>query len=96
VIGIIMIVCGMIVIGATSLIQARGSRLHVRGIATALAVALIISLYTLVDGTAVKSGPALQYGLTMFMMVPMLTTIYNVRRFGWKHLRGRGTDRASR
>jgi drug/metabolite transporter (DMT)-like permease len=86
--GIIMIVLGMIVIGATSLIQARGSRLHVRGIATALAVALIISLYTLVDGTAVKSGPALQYGLTMFMMVPMLTTIYNVRRFGWKHFAG--------
>lgn len=84
VIGIILIVLGMIVIGATSLIQARGSRLHIKGILTALTVALIISLYTLIDGIAVKDGPALNYGLTMFMMVPVLTTVYNLRRFGWK------------
>ncbi|MCK6538798.1 MAG: DMT family transporter [Anaerolineales bacterium] len=83
-IGIGLIVCGMIVIGATSLIQNPGSRIHFRGILTALAVALIISLYTLIDGTAVKNGPALHYGLTMFMMVPVLTTTYNLRRFGWK------------
>lgn len=82
--GIIMIVCGMIVIGATSLIQARGSRVHIKGIATALTVALIISLYTLIDGTAVKNGSPLSYALTMFMLVPFLTTTYNVRRFGWK------------
>ncbi|HET9589838.1 MAG TPA: DMT family transporter [Anaerolineales bacterium] len=83
VLGIVMIVCGMIVIGGTSLIQNRGSRLHLRGIATALAVALIISIYTLVDGTAVKNGPPLPYGLSMFMLVPVLTTTYNVRRYGW-------------
>ena len=84
-VGISMIVCGMVMIGATSLIQHRGSRLHFRGVITALAVALIISLYTLIDGTAVKNGPPLPYALTMFMFVPVLTTTYNVRRFGWKH-----------
>jgi drug/metabolite transporter (DMT)-like permease len=83
--GISMVVGGMIIIGATSLIQNRGSRLHIKGILTALAVALTISLYTLVDGTAVKNGPPLPYALTMFMFVPILTTTYNVRRFGWKH-----------
>lgn len=81
--GIGMIVSGMIVIGATSLIQSRGNRLHLKGIATALAVALIISIYTLVDGTAVKKGSPLSYGLSMFMLVPFLTTTYNVRRYGW-------------
>jgi drug/metabolite transporter (DMT)-like permease len=85
VLGISLIVGGMIIIGATSLIQNRGSRLQIRGILTALAVALIISLYTLIDGTAVKNGPPLPYALTMFMFVPVLTTTYNVRRFGWKH-----------
>jgi drug/metabolite transporter (DMT)-like permease len=84
IVGIIMIVCGMIVIGATSLIQARGSRIHIKGILTALAVALIISLYTLIDGTAVKDGPPLPYALTMFMLVPIVTTTFNLRRFGWK------------
>jgi len=85
VIGILMIVSGMIIIGATSLIQNRGSRLHFRGVLTALAVALTISLYTFIDGTAVKHGPPLPYALTMFMFVPILTTSYNVHRFGWKH-----------
>jgi len=84
-IGVGLIVCGMIVIGATSLIQARGSKLHVKGILTALTVALIISLYTLIDGTAVKNGSPLSYALTMFMLVPTITTIYNIRRFGWSH-----------
>lgn len=85
ILGISMVVIGMIMIGATSLIQSRGSRLHVKGILTALAVALVISLYTLIDGTAVKQGPPLPYALTMFMFVPVLTTAYNVRRFGWEH-----------
>ena len=85
ILGISMIVSGMVIIGATSLIQSRGSRLHLKGVLTALAVALIISLYTLIDGTAVKNGPPLPYALTMFMLVPILTTTYNVRRFGWKH-----------
>jgi drug/metabolite transporter (DMT)-like permease len=82
--GISMIVTGMVIIGATSLIQNRGSRLHIKGVIVALSVALLISLYTLIDGTAVKHGPALPYALTMFMFVPVLTTAYNVRRFGWE------------
>ena len=82
--GIGMIVAGMVIIGATSLIQNRGSRLHIKGVLIALSVALIISLYTLIDGTAVKNGPPLPYALTMFMLVPAITTTYNVRRFGWK------------
>lgn len=84
ILGIVLIVFGMIVIGATSLVRARGSRFRLKGIVTALAVALIISLYTLIDGTAVRNGPPLPYALTMFMLVPILTTAYNLRRFGWE------------
>ncbi len=85
ILGIGMIVAGMVIIGATSLLQNRGSRLHLKGVLVALSVALIISLYTLIDGTAVKNGPPLPYALTMFMLVPFITTTYNLRRFGWKH-----------
>ena len=84
ILGVSTIVGGMVIIGATSLIQNRGSRLHLKGVAIALAVALIISLYTLIDGTAVKNGPPLPYALTMFLFVPVLTTTYNIRRFGWR------------
>jgi drug/metabolite transporter (DMT)-like permease len=83
-IGIGLIVCGMITIGATSLIQNRGSRLHFKGITLALTVALMISFYTLVDGAAVQNGPPLSYGLLMFTLVPFPTTIFNLRRYGWK------------
>lgn len=84
ILGVMLIVCGMIVIGATSLVQARGSRIRIKGILTALSVALVISLYTLIDGTAVKNGPTVPYALTMFMLVPLITTTYNLHRFGWK------------
>ena len=84
-IGIGLIVCGMITIGTTSLIQNRGSKLHTKGILLALTVALMISFYTLVDGAAVQNGSPLSYGLLMFTLVPLLTTPYNIRRYGWKH-----------
>lgn len=84
IVGVGLIVCSMVLIGATSLVQNRLSKLHLKGIALALAVALMISLYTLVDGTAVKSGPPLPYALTMFAFIPILTTAYNLHRYGYK------------
>jgi uncharacterized membrane protein len=84
-IGLAMITGGMIVIGATTLLNNKNEKPHLRGILTALSVALIISIYTFIDGTAVKSGPALPYGLSMFVMVPFVTTPYIARRYGWSH-----------
>jgi drug/metabolite transporter (DMT)-like permease len=82
--GLAMITGGMMVIGATTLIQGRGGeKPHLRGILTALAVAFIISVYTFVDGRAVKSGPALPYGLSMFVMIPFVTTPYLTHHYGW-------------
>jgi drug/metabolite transporter (DMT)-like permease len=81
--GIGLIVCGLVIIGATSLFQNHTSKPQFRGIALALTVAFIISLYTLVDGAAVKRGPALPYGLSFFVLMPMLTTPLVVRHYGW-------------
>jgi drug/metabolite transporter (DMT)-like permease len=81
--GVALIVCGMIIIGATSLVQNPGNKFHVKGVWTALSVALMISLYTFVDGFAVKNAPPLTYGLAMFVLVPIPTTIYNLRKYGW-------------
>ena len=84
ILGILLIVGGMIVIGTTSLGQTQGRRVRPTGIFTALTVALIISLYTFVDGSAVQDGSPLPYALTMFALVPVLTTAYNLRRYGGK------------
>ena len=94
-IGLGMITGGIVLIGATTLLQNKGQKPHLRGILTALSVALVISIYTFIDGTAVKNGPALPYGLSMFVMVPFVTTPYLVNRYGiesfkrvWKNYRG--------
>jgi len=83
--GIAMITGGIIVIGATTLLNNKSEKPHLRGILTALSVALVISIYTFIDGTAVKNGPVLPYGLSMFVMVPFVTTPYLTRKYGWGH-----------
>ena len=82
-IGLGMITSGIILNGATTLWKNNGEKPHLKGILTALSVALVISIYTFIDGTAVKNGPALPYGLSMFVMVPFVTTPYIASRYGW-------------
>ncbi|MCJ7432612.1 MAG: DMT family transporter [Anaerolineales bacterium] len=81
--GLAMITGGMVIIGATSLLQNPENKPHLKGIAIALTVAFVISIYTLIDGTAVKDGPPLPYALSMFAMVPLITAPFLVRRYGW-------------
>jgi len=82
-IGIVIIICGLIIIGGTSLFQPHTGQLQFKGIAIALLIALVISIYTLIDGFAVKHGPALSYGLSLFMLTPVLTTPFLVHHYGW-------------
>jgi drug/metabolite transporter (DMT)-like permease len=83
--GLTMITLGIISIGATTLWQNHGEKPHVKGILVALSVSLTISLYTLIDGTAVKHGPTLPYGLSMFVMIPCIITPYLTRNYGLSH-----------
>ncbi|MDD2921753.1 MAG: EamA family transporter [Anaerolineales bacterium] len=83
--GLAMITLGIVSIGATTLLNNHEEKPHLKGILIALSVAFIISVYTFVDGFAVKHGGALQYGLSMFVMIPTITTPYITRKYGWKH-----------
>jgi drug/metabolite transporter (DMT)-like permease len=82
--GLAMITVGIMTIGATTLLKGKvGEKPHLHGILTALAVAFIISVYTFVDGRAVRITPVLPYGLSMFVMIPFVTTPYLTHRYGW-------------
>jgi len=83
-IGLAMIVGGIVAIGTTSLLKKRGGKPHLKGILIALFLALLISVYTFIDGMAVKHEPALPYGALMFSMIPFITTPYMTRKYGWE------------
>jgi len=86
--GLIMIIGGLILSGASSLIQNRKNIPNIQGIAAALGTAFFISMYTFVDGSAVKRGPALAYGILMFTLIPVWLTPIVLRKYGWSQVVG--------
>ena len=82
-IGVSLVVVGLAIIGATSLFQNGAARPQFRGIAIALSVAFVISLYTLVDGFAVKRTAALPFSMMLFIIMPVFTTPIIARSYGW-------------
>ena len=86
--GLILIVSGLILTGASSLIQNWKNIPNIKGIGAALATALFISVYTFIDGIAVKRGPALPYGLLMFSLIPVWSTPFVLRNYGWTQVIG--------
>lgn len=87
-VGLVMIISGLILTGTSSLIQNRRNLPNIKGIAAALITAFLISVYTFVDGIAVKRAPALPYGLLMFTLIPVWSTPVVLRRYGWSQMMG--------
>lgn len=86
--GLGMIVLGLVIIGGSGLVNG-GIKSHaLKGIWPALATALLISTYTAIDGAAVKLGPSLPYGISIFALVPLMVTPLVLPRYGWAKLSG--------
>jgi drug/metabolite transporter (DMT)-like permease len=90
ILGLGLIIGGLFIIGISTLLQSHVSHLHFKGIAIALFIALLISIYTTIDGAAVRHGAsyALPYVMTMFALVPLPVTPFIVREYGWQRLKG--------
>ncbi|MGE5248917.1 MAG: EamA family transporter, partial [Bacteroidota bacterium] len=85
--GLALIIGGLMVIGSSALAGGAGGRLHLGGAASALGVAVLISIYTVIDGTAVKRVPALPYAFLIFALLPLPLMPFVARQYGWKRLR---------
>ena len=85
-IGIILVICGLTIIGVSSLLANHTNKPQLKGISLALSIALVISIYTLIDGFAVKNSPAINYGLSLFILMPVMTTPLVIRHYGWQHM----------
>ena len=85
-IGLGLIIAGLLMIGSSALLGSQVNQLHVRGIAVAVFIALLISIYSVIDGAAVKVGSATAYVLTMFALVPIPITPFILKQYGWSYL----------
>lgn len=86
-IGLGLIVGGLGIMGINTLLEAQERSLHLKGIGLALATALFISIYTAIDGTAVKQGPAPAYAFLIFVCVPLPVTPFILKRYRWPQLK---------
>lgn len=86
--GLGLIVGGLTIIGTGPLWAAQGRHVHLKGIALGLAVAVCISLYTAIDGTAVKRGYTLAYAFAVFSLIPLPLTPFILIRYPRRELAG--------
>lgn len=86
-IGLGIMVLGLLMIGASNLVQARAHAPHLRDILMALLLALLISIYSAIDGAAVKHTPPFAYTILVFFLAPVLTAPWALRYVGWEKLK---------
>ena len=85
--GLGLIIGGLLIIGINTLSQAHVTHLHFKGAAVALFIALLISIYTTIDGAAVRNGFALPYVMSMFAFVPLPLTPFIFREYKWTRIK---------
>lgn len=83
--GLVIIILGLLVVGGSGWLLASGKP-HWRGILPALVLALCISIYTVIDGAAVKLTSPIAYAALIYFVSSLFMTPFIVRRFGWQRL----------
>ena len=96
VIGLALIIGGLIIIGVNTLLQKHVTRLHFKGVAVALFIALLISTYTFIDGTAVKRGSPMPYVMSVFILVPFGLSPFILRQYNWARIKSALMDQPVR
>jgi drug/metabolite transporter (DMT)-like permease len=86
--GLGLIIGGLLIIGINTLTQAHVTHVHFKGTAIAVFIALLISIYSAIDGAAVRHGFALPYVMSMFAFVPIPVTPLIFRQYRWEKIKG--------
>ena len=84
-IGLATLICGLVIVGSSDWLLRRGQKTTSRrGVALALAVALLISIYSTIDGAAVQRTPPTQYTILVLGMTGPLFSPFILRRYPWQ------------
>jgi drug/metabolite transporter (DMT)-like permease len=82
--GMGLIVAGLLTVGATGSVPGRPRLRHpARGTSFALVLALLISIYSVVDGAAVKRADPFAYTVIVFALTTLVLTPLVLGRYGW-------------
>ncbi len=85
--GLGIIIFGLLIVGGANLFNRSGEKPQLRGIFLALTLALLISIYSVIDGLAMKHTAAFPYAVLIFLGPPILTSPLMFRLFGWDLLK---------
>jgi drug/metabolite transporter (DMT)-like permease len=91
-VGLGMLISGLLVIGLTSLQKSNNHHLQIKATVFALIAALCISIYTTVDGHAVKQTLPLPYGLIIFLFIPIPISPFALRIYTRSMIRDEWTQ----
>jgi drug/metabolite transporter (DMT)-like permease len=83
--GLFIIIFGLLIVGGSDLFLMH-EKPHKKGILLALAIALLISVYSTIDGAAVKQTAAFPYAVMIFFLAPVFTSPFVLKRYGWQKL----------
>ncbi len=87
--GLLIITMGLLVVGgANAIARSRASVASTppRGMVLALLLALLISIYSIIDGAAVKRTSPLPYATLIFFLAPAIMTPLVIGHYGWPTL----------
>ena len=91
--GQVVIIAGLIIVGGSNWFQADGQRQpggllrSIRSLWPALLLALTISIYSVIDGAAVKHTGPLSYAALIYFVSSVYMTPFVLRRHGWQKLK---------
>ncbi len=94
--GLLIIIAGLMIVGGGGWVAARASGItamstaaqSTKGMWPALLLALIISIYSVIDGAAVKLTDPLPYAALIYFVSSIYMTPYVLARHGWTRLKG--------
>jgi drug/metabolite transporter (DMT)-like permease len=87
-----IIVIGLLIMGVGNLLHTPGPKPHLRDILLAFVLAIFISIYSTIDGAAVKHTAPFPYTILVFFLAPVFTAPWMFISFGWQTLKNQWLD----
>jgi drug/metabolite transporter (DMT)-like permease len=81
--GLGTIIAGLLVVGGSAWLTHLDQRPSLKGVLLALFVALTISIYTVIDGAAMKLTAPFPYIVMVFFLMPVFSAPLVFKRYGW-------------